>query len=282
MNLHLNRKRSLTASGAVCWLLTVLAVGACHRLQAHRNNAQPSVANSTKNPPPKEVLDAYARLNKDVYALVKEGNDAFDHADWSRAEERYDAAIRLCGPKGLYPDLEACIQLGRIYIRSGRLEQAVAILSDTHRQGSDSGDTDLAIAYYLLGQYDKARQLVRESPDVGGRLREYKEDSPDDSVATGLGAQLYVAHFNKYWPNPCWNVGDTDDREAAYRLEPDNPKVLFYYGGLLWERDDLKGTLDAHSKALSLAKNEYLREALQISVEEKQRLYDVWIKLPKK
>jgi tetratricopeptide (TPR) repeat protein len=100
---------------------------------------------------------AAARANLAV-GLYRSGN-------LKAAEEQFQQALRL---EPL--NYDANRNLGELYVQTGRTEQAVPLLEKAQQiePGYDNG-YDLALAYYLSGKLDQAKQLVETLAKQGDR-----------------------------------------------------------------------------------------------------------------
>jgi tetratricopeptide (TPR) repeat protein len=139
--------------------------------------------------------------------------------DLKAAEAALERAISLT------PDrLEATINLGKLYLETGRVNDAKSILSRAVRQNVDSEPAlhTLGTAYYRLGDFEGAERLFSRAVSV-------RQDNPQNHIDLG-NTFLRLGKYNRAELS----------LEAALNIDPGSVRARMTLGAVFFEQEEFE------------------------------------------
>jgi tetratricopeptide (TPR) repeat protein len=194
-----------------------------------------------------EVVKARRDAMAPSEALRLHGQALYKAGDLAGAEQAYLKALDAAPDFGGYVKLSAPLigrQLGQVYLKDGKYDQAIYWLSGARKSLATVGgglDLDLALAYVRLSDYKNASRFYSDqsslqylsegegvlSQDLPGT------DSPralEASILFARGLDVYLEHRHD---------DALVDFQAANHLVPENALIAYYCANILSEKGRL-------------------------------------------
>ena len=235
--------------GSVTGLLVVLSFAAFGQKDKGVNNPASSAGrqhgsgliSTTAMPADPNFLAAQRAMFAEAHGHEKEAKSLYASIDLTAAERECQQALEatpvIGGQKQKLPSAQRL--LGRIYLREGRNQEALAAFQSCYHNIADAGQNlDIAIAYARLGDYAQAKKFYSDWAITQYRISEEplkSEDLPGTGDLKSLEASaLFARGLDEFFQHQQDEA--LDDFKAAEPLAPNNVPIAYWCAQTLMEK----------------------------------------------
>ena len=216
----------------------------------------PSSGVSYMHPATDEENKEWQLLHAESNRHIKAAGNLYESGDAADAEPECNLAINTApiveGKRERVRSME--VLLGKIYLREGRNQEALAAFQGSYYNTAYSGkDTGVALAYARLGNYAQAKRFYSDRAITQVRITE-QPLKPSDLPGTGnlqsLEASIIFAQgIDEYFTHET-SYALADFMEAE-RLAPDNTLIAYYTARTLYENGRYAEAVPLYEKVVA-------------------------------